>query len=113
MIIKKFIYDYIKLMDEIRKEKRRRAMEDSDDDDDDNPFHNNSRFTPGPAARNAATPTSIRPGSVAGRSQASATKSAVGGGPVNIQTGGGRGGQAAAPPTNEFFEFLGEGTAEY
>ena len=67
MIIKKFIYDYIKLMDEIRKEKRRRAMEDSDDDDDDNPFHNKS-FTPGPAARHAATPTSMRPGSVAGRS---------------------------------------------
>ena len=112
-IIKKFIFDFIKLMDEIRKEKRRREMEDSDEDDDD-PFHNKSTFSPAKRI-GAGTPTSAKAGSVAGRSVASAAKSA-GGGTVNIQAGvGGRGGQAQGAPgaANEFTEFVGENCPEY
>lgn len=74
MIIKKFIFDFLKLMDEYRKEKRRRDFSDSEDDDD--PFHNKSTgFNFSGVGRknlNAATPTSIKADSIAGRSKASA-----------------------------------------
>ena len=116
MIIKKFIFDFLKLMDEYRKEKRRKDFSDSDDDDD--PFHNKStgfNFS-GVGRKNLnATPTSVKADSIAGRSRASAQKSVAtgAGGPINIQAGG-RGGQAAVPEAaKEFTEYLGENVPEY
>ena len=93
-IIKKFIYDFLRLIDEYRKEKRRKEFSDSEDDDDD-PFQNKSGgFGFGASRRLNATPASstIRADSVAGRSRASA---AGGGGPVNVAAV--KGGAAAAP----------------
>ena len=81
-IIKKFIYDFLRLIDEFRKEKRRREFSDSEDDDDD-PFQNKSGFGFNASRRLNATPSStIRADSVAGRSRASAAPG--GGGPVNV-----------------------------
>lgn len=53
-IIKKFIFDFLKLMDDFRKARRRADMSDSDDDDD--PFQNKSSFSPTRNKLNA-TPT--------------------------------------------------------
>ena len=99
-IIKKFIYDFLRLIDEYRKEKRRREFSDSDDDEDD-PFHNKSGgFGFGASRRLNATPASstIRADSVAGRSRASAAPG--GGGPVNVSANV-KGGAAAAPTPAE------------
>ena len=95
-IIKKFIYDFLRLIDEYRKEKRRREFSDSEDDDDD-PFHNKSGgFGFGASRRLNATPASstIRADSVAGRSRAAS----VAGGPVNVAANV-KGGAAAAGAT--------------
>mmetsp|Transcript_33748 Transcript_33748/g.44525 ORF Transcript_33748/g.44525 Transcript_33748/m.44525 type:complete len:148 (-) Transcript_33748:1356-1799(-) len=107
-IIKKFIFDFLKIIDEYRKEKRRRDFSDSEDDDD--PFHNKSSgFGFSGCARNRlnATPTSIRADSIAGRSRASG-KGAPG--PVNIQAGAGgkNAQQPAGGAEQEFTEFVGD-----
>ena len=96
-MIKKFIYDFLRLIDEYRKEKRRREFSDSDDDDED-PFHNKSGgFGFNASRRLNATPSStIRADSVAGLSRAS--KAPGGGGPVNVAANV-KGGAAAAGPT--------------
>lgn len=93
-IIKKFIYDFLRLIDEYRKEKRRKEFSDSDDDDDD-PFQSKGGgFGFGASRRLNATPASstIRADSVAGKSRASVG----GGGPVNVAANV-KGGAAAAP----------------
>lgn len=112
-IIKKFIFDFLRLIEEYRKEKRRRDLSSSDDDDD--PFHNRGASGFGFSATRGrnATPASstVRADSVAGRSRASTIKG--GGGPLNISATGGRGGANASPAgEQEFTEELG-GVEEY
>ena len=106
-IIKKFIFDYLRLIDEYRKEKRRRDFSSSDDDDD--PFHNKSSFGFGmSAARNRlnATPgsSSIAAGSIAGRSRTSTIKGNAG--PVNISAAGGK--SVTPAGEQEFTEEVGD-----
>ena len=103
--IKKFIFDFLHLLDEIRKEKRRRDMSDSDDDDD--PFHNKSTGFNATRNRLNATPSStIRADSVAGRSRASTIKTNAN--PVNLSTS--KGGNQTATPAGEpeFTENVGD-----
>ena len=74
-------------MDEFRKEKRRKDFSDSEDDDD--PFHNKSAGfggfgSPAKGRGTNATPTSIRADSIAGKSRATSTTKAGGGGPMNV-----------------------------
>lgn len=111
-IIKKFIFDFLVLIDEYRKEKRRRDFSSSDEDDD--PFHIKSQNFGFSAGRNRlnATPASstVRADSVAGRSRASTIKTA--GGPVNISAMGGKGGAGSTPNEQEFTEEIG-GVDEY
>jgi len=112
-IIKKFIFDFLRLIDEYRKEKRRKDFSSSDDDED--PFHNKSSgFAMSATRRLNATPASstVRADSIAGRSRASTIK---GGGPANANaTGGGKGAMQASstPGEQEFTENVGD-IAEY
>lgn len=109
-IIKKFIFDFLRLIDEYRKEKRRRDFSSSDEDDSD-PFHNKSTGFNFSRAKFNATPASstIRADSVAGRSRASTIKG--GQGPVSI-TAGGKGAPPSTPGEIEFTEDVG-GIDEY
>lgn len=110
-IIKKFIFDFLHLMEEVRKDKRRRDL--SSDESDDDVFHNKSTAFGFNATRNRfnATPASstIKADSIAGRSRASTIRG--GGGPVNINATG----KGATPTPGgelEFTEDVG-GVEEY
>ena len=73
-IIKKFIFDFLRLMDEYRKEKRRRDF--SSDESDDDPFKTPAFGYNATRNRFNATPASstIKADSIAGRSRASTIK---------------------------------------
>lgn len=109
-IIKKFIFDFLRLIDEYRKEKRRRDFSSSDEDDSD-PFQNKSPGLGFSRARFNATPASstIKADSIAGRSRASTIKG--GQGPVSISAGG-KAAPASTPGEMEFQEDVG-GIDEY
>lgn len=110
-IIKKFIFDFLRLIDEYRKEKRRRDFSSSDEDDSD-PFHNKSTGFAFSRNRMNATPASstIKADSIAGRSRASTIKG--GQGPVSINAGGKGGVSSSTPGDLEFTEDVG-GVDEY
>lgn len=106
-IIKKFIFDFLRLIDEYKKAQRRKDF--SSDEDDDDIFHNKSQGFGFSATRNKmnATPASstIRADSVAGRSRTSTIK---GGGPLNISAGGKGNASVATPGDAEFNEEIGD-----
>ena len=109
-VIKRFIFDFLRLIDEYRKEKRRRDFSSSDEDDSD-PFHIKQSGFNFSRQKFNATPASstVRADSVAGKSRASTIKG--GQGPVNISAGG-KGGASATPNELEFTEDVG-GVEEY